>query len=596
MSKESSQNSISPMLLAVLANRFDGVVREMSNTLLRTARSAVINSARDFSCGITTADNQMFASAEGLPVHTFGLHLQTRAMCELHDDIAEGDAYLHNDPYLGNTHAADQTTIVPVFWEGEHLFNVCAKAHQADIGNSVPTTYHAAARDVYEEGALIFPAVRVQRDYVDNDDLIRMCRKRIRVPDQWYGDYLAAMGSARTGERGIHDILNKYGADVVKQFVAEWFDYSEKRMAQGIRTLPDATFSGEGFHDPLPPLLPDGIPVTVTIEVDTQAPKIRVDLRDNIDCMDNGLNLSMACAINNAVAGVFNCLPADVPRNSGSFRCIEIQLREGSAIGIPSFPHSCSVATTNVSDRLINTVQSAFAQLGDGYGLAEGGVGMGPGLSVVSGRDARHGDLPYVNQLMLGSAGGPGTRVCDGWVMYGIPVTAGVMYRDSVEIDELKYPILVRELGLKQDICGAGRNRGAPALEIVYGPRDQPMTVVFAADGQEHPARGVLGGHDGNRGQSCHIARDGSETRIPNIGQFEIAPGEWLRGVDCAGGGYGPPHERNPAMVLEDVLEGTISIAHAREVYGVVFTGAVDDESLAVDLPATHAQRKPGNE
>lgn len=580
------------MLLAVLANRFDGVVREMSNTLLRTARSAVINSARDFSCGITTGNNEMFAAAEGLPVHTFGLHLQTQAMCALHDDIAEGDAYLHNDPYLGNTHAADQTTIVPVFWEGEHLFNVCAKAHQADIGNSLPTTYHAAARDVYEEGALIFPAVRVQRNYTDNDDIIRMCRRRIRVPDQWYGDYLAAMGSARTGERAIHDILKKYGAAVVKQFIAEWFDYSEQRMRQGIRTLPDATLSREGFHDPLPPLMPDGIPVRVTIEVNTASATIRVDLRDNIDCMDNGLNLSQACAINNAVAGVFNCLPADIPRNAGSFRCIDLQLREGSAIGIPTFPHSCSVATTNVSDRLINTIQSAFAQLGDGYGLAEGGIGMGPGISVVSGQDARHGGMPYVNQLILGSGGGPGTRECDGWVMYGIPVTAGVMYRDSVEIDELKYPILVRELALKQDICGAGRNRGAPALEIVYGPRDQTMTVVFAADGQRHPARGVRGGYDGNRGESYRIATDGTETRIPNIGQFEFEPGEWLRGVDCAGGGYGPPHERDPAMVLEDVLEGYISVEHARAVYGVVLCGSRDEETLAVDERATNEQRR----
>ena len=31
-----------PMLLAVIAARLDGIVREMTNTLLRAARSAVI--------------------------------------------------------------------------------------------------------------------------------------------------------------------------------------------------------------------------------------------------------------------------------------------------------------------------------------------------------------------------------------------------------------------------------------------------------------------------------------------------------------------------------------------------------------------------
>ena len=60
-----------------------------------------------------------------------------------------------------------------------------------------------AARDVYEEGALIFPAVKIQSDYKDVDDVIRMCRMRIRVPDQWWGDYLAMSGAARIGEREL---------------------------------------------------------------------------------------------------------------------------------------------------------------------------------------------------------------------------------------------------------------------------------------------------------------------------------------------------------------------------------------------------------
>ena len=53
-----------PVLAAVLANRLDGIVREMTNTLLRSARSALINTGRDFSCAITTADNQLLAVAE----------------------------------------------------------------------------------------------------------------------------------------------------------------------------------------------------------------------------------------------------------------------------------------------------------------------------------------------------------------------------------------------------------------------------------------------------------------------------------------------------------------------------------------------------
>ena len=112
---------LDPVIMTVIANRLDGIVREMTNTLLRAARSAVISSARDFSCCIITGDNQLLASAEGLPVHIFGAHLQGENMCKYHaGDIREGDAYLDNDPYGGNTHPADHTILVPVFIAGEN--------------------------------------------------------------------------------------------------------------------------------------------------------------------------------------------------------------------------------------------------------------------------------------------------------------------------------------------------------------------------------------------------------------------------------------------------------------------------------------------
>jgi N-methylhydantoinase B len=37
----------------------------------------------------------------------------------------------------------------------------------------------------------------------------------------------------------------------------------------------------------------------------------------------------------------------------------------------------------------------------------------------------------------------------------------------------------------------------------------------------------------------------------------------------CGGGGYGPAWERDPDMVLQDVIEGKVSMERAREVYGV---------------------------
>jgi len=227
-----------PYMTAIIANRIDGIIREMTNTLLRAARSAVINSARDFSCAVCTADNELLASAEGLPIHIFGSHLLTEAMAKFHaGDIREGDCYLHNDPYSGNTHAADHAFLVPVFFEGEHLFTSVAKAHQADVGNSLPTTYMAHAKDQYEEGALIFPAVRIQRDYKMNEDIVRMCRSRIRVPTQWYGDFLAGIGSARIAERRLKELCEKYVKETIKSFIANWMEYSEATCSATSRLM-----------------------------------------------------------------------------------------------------------------------------------------------------------------------------------------------------------------------------------------------------------------------------------------------------------------------------------------------------------------------
>ena len=249
-----------PVLMAVLANRLNAIVREMTNTLLRTARSAVLAVVRDFSCSIVTGDNRLLCPGEGVPVHLFGSSLQTQAMCDIHHDLVPGDAFLHNDPYLGNTHPADHMYMVPVFVEGQHLFTTCAKAHQADCGNSIPSTYHAYARDIYEEGALIFPCVRVQKDYVDVDDIIRMCRRRIRVPEQWYGDYLATMGAARIGERRLTELVNRYGIETIKQFIEDWFLYSEKRTIDAIKKLPEGRLVNVSVYDPLPPVLPESLP------------------------------------------------------------------------------------------------------------------------------------------------------------------------------------------------------------------------------------------------------------------------------------------------------------------------------------------------
>ncbi|MFF2851997.1 hydantoinase B/oxoprolinase family protein [Streptomyces sp. NPDC058001] len=580
-----------PILMAVLANRMDSIVREMENTLLRTGRSGVLNMARDFSCAVVTGENELLSSAEGLPCHIFGAHLLANAMTDHHDDITEGDAFLHNDPYLGNSHPADHTILVPVFHEGVHMFTTVAKAHQADIGNAEPTTYVPFAQDVYAEGALIFPCVRIQRDRRDIDDLIRMCRARIRVPDQWYGDYLAMVGAARIGEARLKELCARYGNDTVRDFIRDWLDYSETKMAQAVSRLPAGTVTGHGTHDPVGDVVPEGIPINVTVHVDPAEGRIGLDLTDNIDCIPAGLNESEACTVSNVMTGVFNSLEPGIPANSGSFRRIDLALRDGCIVGRPTFPHSTSVATTNVGDRLTVTTQKAIADAWAGFGAAEGATGLGPGFAVVSGTDRRRGGEPFVNQYFLGSQGGPAHPEVDGWVTYGLAVAAGLMFRDSVEISELKYPVRVGELRIRQDSEGAGRRRGAPGATVRFGPKWDAMTASYVTDCVTFPPRGTQGGGDAARNIPFHRDLDGKESEIAPLGALVLQPGEEIGQHHTGGGGYGDPLEREPERVRDDVLAGFVSFARAREVYGVEFTHDVLADTLTVDLTGTERRR-----
>src|SRR5260370_7796620 len=107
---------------------------------------------------------------------------------------------------------------------------------------------------------MISPGVQGRADRRDVEDIIRMCRRRIRVPDQWYGDYLATLGSARIAERRLIELCDQYGRDTVRAFIQEWFDYSERRMVEAIGQLPAGELVGCATHAPSPGV-PSGTPL-----------------------------------------------------------------------------------------------------------------------------------------------------------------------------------------------------------------------------------------------------------------------------------------------------------------------------------------------
>jgi N-methylhydantoinase B len=491
------------------------------------------------------------------------------SMKRFHPELKRGDAFLHNSPYHGCSHPADHTILVPVMDDaGVHRFTVVAKAHQADIGNSIPTTYHGRARDVYEEGALIFPAVQVQKDYRTIEDIVRMCEIRIRVPDQWRGDFLAMLGAARIGERELLALAAEIGWDQLDAFEKRWFAYSEQSMVDAIAKLPSGKVSASSTHDPIPGTPPEGVTIKAEVEVFAEEGRIVVDLLDNADSLPCGLNLSEACARTSALIGVFNSIDHNVPKNAGAFRRVEVRLREGSVCGVPVHPTSCSAATTNLADRVCASTQSALAQIADGVGMAEVGAGLSPASGVISGSDPRTGKS-FINQLFLGATGGAATAHNDAWMTYLHAGNGGLCFIDSVELDELCQPILVESRRLLMDTEGPGRLRGAPSLEVVFGPIGCDVDVAFVSDGTINGPTGVRGGGTGGQSRQYLRKADGTLTVTEQVSVQRVRDGEAIISVTCGGGGYGDPRERDREKVRHDLREGWISPERAAEIYGL---------------------------
>lgn len=581
------RDAFDSLAVAVLTSRFQGIVESMSSTMLRTARSGVINTAHDFSCCILTADHEHLAMANSLPIHVMtGPDIMARYTFDMHPEPSRGDAYFHNSPYHGNSHAADHCILIPVMDDhGRHRFTVFTKAHQADCGNALPTTYMAAARDVYEEGALIFPAVKIQEHYEFIEDIVRMGELRIRAPHQWRGDLLALVGSARIGERLLVQLGEEVGWDALDAYTQQWFTYSEQAMIDAISALPPGEITVNTSHDPFPNV-PDGVPLTVKVSVDPDDARIEVDLRENVDCLPCGLNTTESTARNAVLIGIFNSLDRVVPNNSGSFRRLEVRLRENCAVGIPRHPVCCSVATTALANRVGNAVQRAIAQLRAGVGMGEVGLIMSPTMPVISGIDHRNGDQPFVNQMFFGHPGGAGGHGIDGWLNIGDLGAGAMLLLDSVEIAESNYPVRVIERRIATDSEGAGRDRGAPGTSVEFGPVDCTIDVLYASDGSVFPAQGARGGTAGLVATQYKRELSGELTSLPLFERITLEPGTTIVSRSCAGGGYGRPTERDPERVREDVAEGWITPERARDVYGVVI-----DAQGAVDAAATAALR-----
>lgn len=584
--------NVEPYLMSVLSSRLYSIGLEMTNTLMRTARSQLMSVCHDLSTAICDRNGKVIALAESIPVHCANMGLTVGPCFDHPEGIKRGDLFLNNSPYHGNTHHADYTFIAPVFCGEELMFFAVTKGHQADIGNTIPSTYVPSAKDMFLEGAIDWPCVKFQKDYKDVPDMINIAMMRNRVPDLWYGDYLACLGSCRVGEKRLEALCEEYGNDLIKDFCDAYQKYGAKRMEEELKLLPEGHYTYDIKADAIEGVVPE---INIHIICDTKPKEgiIEFDLTENEDSMPCGLNMCEATVLASTVTGVLNRMPNDIPCNDGAMSRIKVKMREGCVIGKAKAPYSSSMATTNLADRLISGVQALMNQITDEKGMAEGGATQCPAVAVVSGTDWRKNDATYVNQIFCGMTGGPAVNGYDGWITYQYPVTGGAMNWNSTEVLEQQYPFKVIHEEVITDSVGAGKFDSAPSCKFVMTPRHDPLVSAYSCDGIDNPPKGACGGLEGYKASAWKytIAEgEGSKVMLPPFAEPVINVGEAIVSESSSGGGYGDPLERDPYLVAHRVREEWISKEFAKNIYGVV----VDDskEEFVPDVEATNKLRQ----
>jgi N-methylhydantoinase B len=165
-----------------------------------------------------------------------------------------------------------------------------------------------------------------------------------------------------------------------------------------------------------------------------------------------------------------------------------------------------------------------------------------------------------------------------------------------VEMIEAEYPIRIEHYGVMPDTGGPGRYRGGLSLVRSYRVLAEEADLNVRSDKRKHPPHGLYGGGVGAPSMNTIHRNSGNAEVLPVLltRTVPMRKGDLFHHVMAGGGGYGDPLERDPALVLEDVLEEKVTRAHAADAYGVVIADGPEpsvDTSATVELRAQRRRR-----
>jgi N-methylhydantoinase B len=564
----------------ILQRRLRSVVREMGVALLRTTRSSTLFEAKDFGTALFDADAGFLESRQYMPMHAFSLPPGLKeALAVYGSDFAPGDAIMHNDVFTGGNQYNDVSIYKPVFLGDQLVGWSGVKGHQEDIGGPVSGGMNSRAREAWQE-ALIVPPVKLMVAGVDNTDLWRLIFRNVRLREQVESDIRASIGACTVGERRLRALIERYGLDDYQAMVTELMDAAERAMRAQIKAIPDGRYQGEALvHDAPEP----GDTATVRVTVHVAGSDVTFDFTGTDPQLPGFTNMPLAATQAGCLLGFLMLIEADMPLNEGVLRPVHYEVPAGTLLN-PAFPAATGFGMP-LADHVCDAIFKALAEpMADRVGAAWSHVG-----TYCTGRDPRNGER-FVSIFFFANKGGSGgTAGVDGYDHIGSIRAAGALQAEDNEMFEVSHPwFRLRKHEFLPDSAGAGTWRGGLGVETVLEMNGLDQSLVAYSDRLAEAPWGLFGGLPGMVSRMEVELPDGAVRRAGSKDNLDgIPPGSLFHKWTGGGGGFGDPLARQVELVVDDVRNGLVSEAQARELYGVVM--AADGEGA--DEEATEALR-----
>lgn len=566
-----------PITVEILRNALNAIALEMNANLARSAFSPIIYEMKDCSVALFNERAELLGQAPGLPIFLGALDEAVKIVRDhfAPRGIFEGDIYALNDPYLVGSHLNDVTVISPIFYRGELVGFTATKAHWLDMGGkdagvSVDTT------EIFQEGLRLGPT-RLYRAGQAQTDILDILARNSRLPRSIMGDLNAQIAACRTGERRYQALLDRFGLDTVREATLEIFSQAERADRAALAAIPAGQYTAEGYLDS------DGHsdePVYVKVKVTITGSDIHIDLTGSSPQRQGCTNCGIAQTISGARLAYKFLINPHHPPNGGHFRPLTVTAPTGTLFAAQE-PAACLYYGPQIGLMIELIIQALSKAL---PGRVPAGQPSDQMNFIMNGR------LPDGSVFMTGeaSAVGWGALPDDDGLNAMVNYMAGDLKNIPAEVEEAKYPLRVTCRALEPDSGGAGKFRGGLALVKEYQPIAPGCRLLLWLERTVTPGWGVAGGQDG-RAARCLIDPGGpQEKMVKKANHVPIAPHTIVRCYTAGGGGYGPPWERDPQRVIDDLLDGYITRQAAEAVYGLRFQNGAAD----IDVEATRQTRR----